>query len=80
MMAWHFDENETMNLCPFLKKLSATGWLRATDSLRGGLLIIEAVEEMSNYVSSEYLSKYLRHLIQNNSKSQEATKGRKMDY
>lgn len=40
MMARHFDENETMNLCTFLKKLSATSWLRATDSLRGGLPIM----------------------------------------
>lgn len=29
--------------------------------------MIEAVEEW-NYVSSEYLSKYLRHLIQSNSR------------
>lgn len=55
MMARHFDENETVNLCPFLKKLRLP-------------IMIEAVEEMSNYVSSKYLSKYLRHLIQNNSK------------
>lgn len=81
MMAGHFDENETMNLCPFLKKLSATSWLRATDSLRGRLsIIIEVVENGSNYVSYEYLSKYLRDLIQNNSKDRRPQKEERWDY